>query len=129
MLDNPQFRVWDGKKMFYVSDTAILYFEEKGRWFLKDQGDNLICNFLNGKLMLYTGLRDRNKYKIFTGDILSNGDVVTFGRQVFESYYSVYGFGVQNGEDKKNYDLSFDETDAANREVIGNVYESPELLK
>jgi len=78
----------------------------------------------------YTGLHDKNGKEIYEGDIVkdSNGRVayVTFLQQEM-GYVLVYHnndtrlLGHRNTE--SSYDIDF------NIEVIGNIYENPELLK
>lgn len=69
------------------------------------------------KVMQFTGLKDKNGTKIFEGDILENGSVVCFRRGRF---HPVYDGG--NAEDEE------DDFWLSEREVIGNIYQNPELL-
>ena len=63
----------------------------------------------------YTGLKDKNKKEIYEGDILKDtGEVKNFG------YF--YRFG-------KYTDLKTDGDWAFSNEIIGNIYENPELLE
>ena len=70
----------------------------------------------------YTGLTDKNGKKIFEGDILSTPKwkgVVTWG----DGYG---GYCVQHGINRPAIDIVMNEFDV---EVIGNIYDNPELME
>lgn len=80
-------------------------------------------------LMQSTGLKDKNDVEIFEGDVVTNGwkwQVVTFGTQEVEEDFGsvrIYrGFNLYLGGGYPNAVMS-------TFEVIGNVYENPELLE
>ena len=80
--------------------------------------------------MQYTGLKDKNGKEIYEGDILGGGAVVEwFDRLTWDSGGSEHsGFYCRRwfdlGEEGElNYDSGFDFC-----EVIGNIYENPDLL-
>lgn len=78
-------------------------------------------------LMQSTGLKDKNDVEIFEGDVVTNGwkrQVVIFGTQEVEEDFGsvrIYrGFNLYLGGGYPNAVMS-------TFEVIGNVYENPEL--
>ena len=71
-------------------------------------------------LMQYTGLKDKNGKEIYEGDIVQRG-IITFSRGKFQG---TYFDGSGNMEEDWEDDL-YQERDI---EVLGNVYENPELL-
>jgi uncharacterized phage protein (TIGR01671 family) len=92
----------------------------------------------------YTGLKDKNGKKIFEGDIVHcwYEDYSEMGLD--SEFYSVVQFGNPNGEynwgyqlrrvkgDKVNYEiLLWVEMEEAHAycEIIGNIFDNPELLK
>ncbi|NGT51780.1 hypothetical protein G6Z12_07475 [Clostridium perfringens] len=96
-----------------------------------NEGDNSLTDTLEMiELMQYTGLKDKNRKEIYEGDILSikiySGDkVIVEGKTVVE--FKDGCFGVIWGHDKAF--LSLNSFFKAKFEVIGNIYENPELLR
>lgn len=103
-----RFRAWDGKEMQYVFKIRSI-----DGVVTKDNIERV-----DWIVMQFTGLFDKNGKGIYEGDIIKDGfDSV---RSVFweednaRFHYGVYGL-VQRAA--KDY------------EVLGNIYENPELLK
>lgn len=69
----------------------------------------------------YTGLMDENGTKIFEGDILKD----RLDGDISEVIYTRYAFKVKNV--KRKYILTL--AGYHNCEVIGNIYDNPELLE
>lgn len=119
-----KFRVWSEKykKMLEVQKHSF----KTG--LSMPYGSNMECYF--EKIMQYTGLKAENGKEIYEGDILSikiySGDkVIVEGKTVVE--FKDGCFGVIWGHDKAF--LSLNSFFKAKFEVIGNIYENPELLR
>ena len=124
----PKYRAWDkhGQKMF-VNDELIIW---NGNVYANDS-KKLTCNNLKGwsiddeYLMQSTGFKDKNGKEIFEGDI------VKMSKDVYSepTYYEVvrHRGGAYRLESKQHgCELWLRHTDC---EVVGNIYENPELLE
>lgn len=123
-----KFRAWvkDRKAIFEV--VLINYVTKKVTYLFERVGHLLNIRhekFNDIELMQYTGLKDKNEKEIYEGDILSNGNNEKPYKVIFEngSYRAEF-----EGEFEEH---SFDLIDvvAQGCEVVGNIYENPELLK
>ena len=72
--------------------------------------------------MQYTGLKDKNGKEIYEGDILRDDRVDEYN--LYEIKWNEYGTYADGLEDEIWEDVANDYL-----EVIGNIYENPELLK
>lgn len=132
------FRVWDRKKkeMIYLKERRegddyyiVSLLKDNVGWSVWKiklntslEEKELLTNFETGILMQYTGIKDKNGKKIYEGDIVQQrrvwDGVTVRGEVIFKRGM----FVVRRGEQ----DYLLDEETA---EVIGNIYENPELLK
>ncbi|PQF17855.1 YopX family protein [Enterococcus faecium] len=78
-------------------------------------------------LMQSTGLKDKNGVEIFEGDLVEHDDNLNGDWETFEACEVVYD------KDYAQFCFKWDAgnflTDYRNLNVIGNIYENPELLK
>ena len=114
-----------------------VYFEEyKNRLCWRNEKRNP-CNqpYENGTFMQYTGLKDKNKEEIYEGDIVRIDDVL--GKIITTYiYYSLGAFRYRHDDGSgsvldmittskvKGY-----ESVTKDIEVVGNIYENPELFE
>ena len=127
-----EFRAWDVERVgayngcVYQNDQALWeYFRD-----LNDDERRYDCKFV---YMQYTGLKDKNGVKIFEGDIVS---LLCNKRNSMESW-DVTRLAIIKNEPPAFYFKVIGEADnvyipsmldVTFIEVIGNIYENPELL-
>lgn len=125
----PKFRAWDDwRKRMSVVDR--IYIDTKGVRLYDDFGEYW-RNFRDAKLMQSTGLKDKNGKEIFEWDILRVSDehswleVVSYNQEkaMFVTEEINREFKVP---ETPLYDLF--NTNIFKFEIIGNIYESKELL-
>lgn len=140
-----KFRVWDkhGKYMRYLGDDShdsIEFFDENRASYYNlqcgDGGASTTEEDCDGygfsPLMQYTGLKDKNGKEIYEGDIVE-------AKYCIDGclYYIEDEYGVIQWDDKQcAFNLIFKDQLAPSPisyyvsfEVVGNVYENPELLE
>lgn len=113
-----KFRAWQTnyKQMYehpfgyieFYKDNNVVGFDDGD---LRLEGDDVV-------LMQYTGLKDRNSKEIYEGDIVNFEGITNY-----EIKFIRGGFAV-DFKDGHRYLGQF-----ANPEIIGNIYENPELLE
>lgn len=130
-----KFRAWDKTREEMHTDYGYFEVSSEGYWALIEnlQGGekNIVCGESNGVLMQFTGLLDKNGKDIYEGDIIDstsqkylrqNGDTKFYpnGRPTkivkwnLNSYHN--GWNIYDGR-------------MSQHEVIGNIYENPELIE
>ena len=148
-----KFRAWDSRRQAMLPNVAVYHhslgnsvlvrpsaFEyapddrRNGNWKKDDYGlyysdDNTVI------LMQYTGLKDKKGVEIYEGDIIKakhddgrydTGEVVYGSKGAFCLYLPTVATGIKSPLLNYIHGMMFAESDF---EVIGNLYENPELLK
>ena len=125
-----KFRAWDKKEKKIVPVRAVYFKDDRDKFkgsvivSLEENHDNH-DNINNFELMQFTGLKDKNGKEIYEGDIVANKRDwgIVIGQVMFyEGSFDIF-------DKEECYFNSLDQENRNGRiEVIGNVYENPELL-
>jgi len=125
----PKFRAWD-KELKTMLDVALIVFKKRvlvgEHWKF---GETNFMGFDEIELMQSTGLFDKNGKEIFEGDVVrqvrtqptTENETITGVVTMLEGAWLI----MNDGEQLASYLWS--ETDE--NEIIGNIYENPELLE
>ena len=110
-----KFRAWDGQKMY------LLHLDD---WTFNNA---LLChrNAPLGDVMQFTGIKDNSGVEIYEGDIITH-----IGRNGCKPHQIIWDStkAAFCGSYGMNYPLQEGEFYGLGIEVIGNIYENPELL-
>lgn len=121
----PKFRAWDSwRKRMSVVDR--IYIDTEGIRLYDDFGEYW-RDFRDIKLMQSTGLKDKNDKEIFEGDILDYK-----GRKALVRWHGSYASFIYRFVDElQNRNTEWKPLYLAYMkcEIIGNIYENPELLE
>ena len=127
----PRFRAWDVLAEKMIDEILMISFVRKeiiGKF--RDGSTSVPLKFedkRNGEdviLMQSTGLKDKNGKEIFEGDVLGTKDGLLNG--VVE-YRSDLGMWTNSLISYNNFERLCNV--AGSREIIGNIYENPDLLE
>lgn len=115
-----KFRAWNEIKNTMLSWEKIKHnshMDLVGNYFF-------VFNRNEYKLMQYTGLKDKNKKDIYEGDVDSRGFIVEYLLGMSGFYLMKNGEGVH-----LSHEQSVLHGQLKHIEIIGNIWENPELLK
>ena len=122
-----KFRYWDEvkKKMYSAKEMAD---NSQELYETNKEGEFRCCFVLNPMgdrryliPMQYTDCKDKNSKDIYDGDIVSHKGIIGFVEYIAGMYVLSYKDQTDSGP------IGFLQT--ADMEVIGNIFENPELLK
>ena len=121
----PKFRAWH-KAMQRMSEVLAISYERQKVKIRHVRGTtHMTVPFDDVVLMQSTGLLDVNGKEIFEGDVV----------EVFDSRYAVFydnenaSFRLKPRDKRWNTDYMSNYAHEASFEIIGNVYENPELVE
>lgn len=129
----PKFRAWDKEFKEMVQVDALLLDEQAIKATYKN-GSVTKEDIKNYVLMQSTGIFDKNGKEIFEGDIIANTNVdfiVDIRLHKTLGFYSLIDGKecfLGNGTSAEKLEKEVEEF-SGNTEVIGNIYENPELLE
>ena len=120
-----KFRCWDRFKQRwsnYKINDGTVYFMDKntGVWY-----GSYNKRYKDFNLMQYTGVKDKNNKEIYEGDILFESSGENYYKVVFENG----SFRAEFKGDFEEYSFDLIDVVAQSCEIVGNIYENPELLK
>lgn len=129
-MNNIEIRVWDLDSETMVYGIGIDPYGIPYRIPKNAEDSDQFEYYPNSYKMLYTGLKDKNGKKIFVGDILKVPDLYETPENTYPTYhhehviYSNYGFGTNHAMFYEDWEFISEEC-----EVVGSIYENPELIE
>ena len=126
-----KFRAWDDDKSQMIYDFSKNY-----QIYTKDETNILFCGgeMDNGDwnepiLMQYTGLKDKKGKEIYEGDIILNPTATEPEDKGWLVFWKDYRWMIRMNDSQYQYEFDFNaDFDTSKFEVIGNIYQNPELL-
>ena len=129
----PKFRAYDSGSLSRMYQPDEVMVGNGDIWIIDEDsvaGEWIVNNDIH--LMQSTGLKDKNGKEIFEGDIITNGkDVMSIKRHDTLGFYIDFKGKIDfiaDGADLEDFEEDAKEI-ADIIEIIGNVYENPELLE
>ena len=130
----------DNGEWFYGYYTNARYYLDKKEMHIIFEQDVEVyphSEFAGGEEVIpetvgqYTGLTDKNGRKIFEGDVIEFADFFDSEIHRGVAYWCDFAFWLDctetEGDDEGIYSLAYISSNAL--EVIGNIYDNPELMK
>ena len=120
-----KFRAWvPQKKSMMMAGSLYFWFET-----IKNLKINPLESQPDSIMLQFTGLKDKNGKEIYEGDIVNHaqyGDWTRKNEVVVIIIRDLFGFIEKKGYAEGEYGETFS---PESLEIIGNIYENPELLK
>jgi uncharacterized phage protein (TIGR01671 family) len=117
-----KFRAWDKNKNRWFTNYDTVYIEDDGSVYSSYPGtEGEVLTRIDVDIQQFTGLKDKNGKEIYKGDIVRA--MLDFG----PGGYSERIVSIQWVNPIEWYQFNYLKEDTI--EIIGNIYENPELLK
>jgi uncharacterized phage protein (TIGR01671 family) len=123
-----KFRAWDidTSKMFYREGLTICDFIKEGYLAAKENCIPWMLGDSNFVIQQFIGLKDKNNKDIYEGDILSDTNTIIECKYIAPQFMFLYKINTIDGlVDTFIRDISA----IKNFQIIGNIFENPELNK
>lgn len=138
-MKETKLRIWDVQKFHYPEATEeqsnhYLQFGSGGFWLFNEKGRMVTATEVGGECNHFTGFTDKNGKEIYEGDIL--GDWTKTDEGMKQSRQQVF-WNEPTGSWHLDNSSKHDKTSSVELwlelndyefEIIGNIYENPELL-
>ena len=124
----PKFRVWGNIGKEFIDYCDVRMELTTGRIYAGDMNyPGAMIDITDGVvLMQSTGLKDTNGVEIYEGDVLRDSESIVIVKFV-DGEFSV-DYRTMGGK-WRNYGSLFDYLEDYEGEIIGNIYENPELME
>ena len=125
-----KFRAWDIKRKEWIS-TCNMVMSLHGKEFYWNFGYEPLKDINRNEFILsqFTGLKDKNGKEIYEGDVVKIKDYYC-NKGIFK--FSQGGYGIREIDNNGIYsieNLKIRENILLEVEIIGNIYENPELIR
>ncbi len=129
-----KFRAWDKKEKEMVDINSLEIYDDLDKDGFYSMGE--VLNNEDWEVMQFTGLKDKNGKEIYERDLIEwkktmqLNALVTIMKGVYQVKFNIGGFIMEKEEFGETQWHWLGETNLwSSGEVIGNIYENPELLK
>ena len=122
-----KFRCWNGNRMEYgYEPLRLLHNVANG---------STLTKLYRYTIMQFTGLLDKNGKEIYDSDILYYEDSIITSTENGSEHEPLWTVGAMEWNDRRmgwylanRYSVDMEELDFGTCEVVGNIFENPELL-
>jgi uncharacterized phage protein (TIGR01671 family) len=130
-MNTPKFRAWDKTSKKWADDVEV-YGDGTFNAF-SGYERRVLCDLNNTVLIQYTGLKDKNGKEVCVGDIIKYHDSFNMWITTYV-YHNGIAFAIKTPEnpiflEEFTSDYTYKGEPVPEIEIIGNIYETPELLE